>query len=56
MQMAKAGELLVSGTVYDQIHGLLPAGRVAARGNVALRGKSEATPVYAIALAQANPG
>jgi class 3 adenylate cyclase len=56
MQMAKAGELLVSGTVYDQIHGLLPAGRVEARGNIALRGKSEATPVYAIELAKAKPG
>jgi adenylate cyclase len=56
MQMAKAGELLVSGTVYDQIQGLLPAERVAARGNIALRGKSEATPVYAIELADAKVG
>lgn len=53
-QMAKAGELLVSGTVYDEIHALLPADRVAARGNIALRGKSEATPVYAIELADAK--
>jgi class 3 adenylate cyclase len=51
MQMARAGELLVSGTVYDQIKELVPAGKAASRGNVALRGKSEMTPVYAIELA-----
>jgi class 3 adenylate cyclase len=53
-QMAKAGELLVSGTVYEEIQGLLPASGVSSRGNVALRGKSEATPVYAIELANAR--
>jgi class 3 adenylate cyclase len=53
--MAKAGELLMSGTVYDEIHGLLPADRVSARGQVALRGKSEPTPVYAVDLAGAKP-
>jgi class 3 adenylate cyclase len=51
MQMARAGELLVSGTVYQEIRDLVPAEKVAARGNVALRGKSEMTPVYAIELA-----
>jgi class 3 adenylate cyclase len=51
MQMAKAGELLVSGPVYDEIRGLVPATSVASRGNIALRGKSEATAVYSIELA-----
>jgi class 3 adenylate cyclase len=51
MQMAHAGELLVSGPVYEQIRPLVPASSVAARGNVALRGKSEATAVYSIELA-----
>src|SRR5204863_7293587 len=54
MQMARAGELLVSGTVYDPIRELVPSASVAARGNVALRGKTEATPVYAIELASAK--
>ena len=53
-QMAKAGELLISGTVYDEIESLLPANRVSARGKVALRGKSEPTPVYAVELADAK--
>jgi adenylate cyclase len=52
MQMARAGELLVSGTVYDSIRELVPAGSVASRGQVPLRGKSEATPVYSIELAK----
>jgi class 3 adenylate cyclase len=51
MQMARGGELLVSGTVYDAIRELVPSGSVASRGKVALRGKSEATPVYSIELA-----
>ena len=54
MQMARAGELLVSGTVYEEIRGLVAGRKVAARGNVALRGKSEMTPVYAIELAAAK--
>ncbi len=53
MQMAKAGELLVSGAVYDAVRQALPEHGVAARGNVALRGKAEATPVYSIQLAEA---
>ena len=52
MQMARAGELLVSGTVYDAIRDLVPADSVASRGNVALCGKAEATPVYSIELAK----
>jgi len=54
MQMARAGELLVSGTVYDAIRELVPSATVASRGNVALRGKTEATPVYSIELASAR--
>jgi class 3 adenylate cyclase len=49
-QMAKAGEVLVSGTVYGAIRDVVPAGRVEPRGDVALRGKSEAIPVYSIRL------
>jgi class 3 adenylate cyclase len=50
MQMARAGELLVSGPVYEEIRTLVPSASVAARGNIALRGKSEATAVYSIEL------
>lgn len=54
MQMARAGELLVSGPVYEQIRALVPMASVSARGNIALRGKSEATAVYSIELAGAQ--
>jgi class 3 adenylate cyclase len=54
MQMAHAGELLVSGPVYEQIRPLVPASSVASRGNIALRGKSEATAVFSIELAGAH--
>ena len=50
MQMAKASELLLSGAAYAAIRDLVPAGRVESRGEVALRGKSGATPVYSIKL------
>jgi class 3 adenylate cyclase len=50
MQMAKASELLIAGPVYEAIRGLVPAEIVQPRGDVALRGKSEAIPVYAISL------
>jgi class 3 adenylate cyclase len=52
MQMARAGELLVSGSVYDSIRALVPGGAAVSRGNVALRGKTEPTPVYSIELAR----
>ena len=48
MQMAAAGEVLVCGPVYERIRHLLPAGQVEGRGDVTLRGKSEAIPVYAV--------
>jgi class 3 adenylate cyclase len=50
MQMAKASELLVSGPAYEAIREAVPAGSVDARGDVALRGKSGAIPVYSIRL------
>ena len=50
MQMAQADEVLISGALYESIRPLLPADRVQARGEVALRGKSEATRVYSIRL------
>jgi class 3 adenylate cyclase len=52
MQMAKAGEVLISGPVFDVVRGALPAGGVVARGNIALRGKAEPTAVYGIQLAR----
>jgi class 3 adenylate cyclase len=50
MQMAQADEVLVSGALYESIRSLVPAGRVQSRGEVALRGKSEAIAVYSIKL------
>jgi class 3 adenylate cyclase len=54
MQMARAGELLVSGPIYESIAGLVPPGAAQSQGNVALRGKSEVTSVYSIQLARAR--
>jgi class 3 adenylate cyclase len=54
MQMAKASEVLISGSVYEAVRGVLPAGRVQARGDIALRGKAEPTAVYSIELAEAR--
>ncbi|HEX6265883.1 MAG TPA: response regulator [Burkholderiales bacterium] len=48
MAMAQADEVLVHGTLFEAIRDLVPAGRVEPRGDVALRGKSEPVPVYAI--------
>ena len=50
MQMAQADEVLVSGALYEAIRSLVPAGRVQSRGEVALRGKSEAIAVYSVKL------
>ena len=49
-QMAQAAEVLVSGTVYRAIEPLVAAERVQPRGDIALRGKSEAIPVYSLRL------
>ncbi|HEX2197691.1 MAG TPA: adenylate/guanylate cyclase domain-containing protein, partial [Burkholderiales bacterium] len=49
-QMASASEVLVSGPVHDAIRAALPDAGLAPRGNLALRGKSEAIPVYSLRL------
>jgi adenylate cyclase len=51
MQMAAAGEVLVCGPLYERIRHLVPAARVATRGDVTLRGKSESIPVFAVKAA-----
>ncbi|HEY9532439.1 MAG TPA: response regulator [Burkholderiales bacterium] len=48
--MAQADEVLVSGTLFDALRSLVSGRRVEPRGDVALRGKSEPVPVYAIRL------
>jgi class 3 adenylate cyclase len=55
MQMAAAGEILVCGPVYERISHLLQAGSVEERGNVTLRGKSEAIPVFAVKAGVREP-
>lgn len=48
VQAAKAGEILVSGAVYDAIRAMLPAGSARSQGKVPLRGKSGTIAVYSI--------
>lgn len=48
MELAAAGEILVCGSFYQRIHHLLREHRVEGRGDVTLRGKTEAIPVFAI--------
>jgi class 3 adenylate cyclase len=50
MQLAQANEVLISGALYESIRELVAEHRVEPRGDVALRGKSEAIPVYSIKL------
>jgi class 3 adenylate cyclase len=50
MQMAGADEVLVTAQLYDSIRPLLAAQRVQPRGEVALRGKTEAVEVYSVRL------
>jgi class 3 adenylate cyclase len=50
MQMAKAGELLLSGAAYEEVRPLVAESRVESRGDVALRGKAGTTSVYSIKL------
>lgn len=50
MQIARADEVLVSGSLYEAIRPLLPAQGVECRGEVALRGKSGTLQVYSIRL------
>ena len=50
MQMAQSDEVLLSEAFYESVRPLLPADRVQARGEVALRGKSTAIRVYSVKL------
>jgi len=50
METARASEVLVAGPAYEAIREAVAAERVEARGEVALRGKGGATPVYSISL------
>jgi adenylate cyclase len=50
MQLAQANEVLISGALYESIRELVAGHRVEPRGDVALRGKAEATAVYSIRL------
>jgi class 3 adenylate cyclase len=55
MQLAAAGEVLVCGPVYERIRHQLSGYRVAERGDVALRGRSQHIAVYAVqAMADAT--
>jgi len=51
MQMAAAGEVLICGPVFERIRRLLSGHRVDGRGDVALRGRSEPIPVFAVQAA-----
>lgn len=48
MQMAAAGEVLVCGPVFERIRHLVPTHQVEGRGDVALRGRTEPLPVFAV--------
>ena len=48
MQMAASDEVLVCGAVYEALRSIVPAAAVEARGDVTLRGRSAAIPVYAL--------
>lgn len=56
MQMAGPNELLVCAGIYDRIASLVPADRIEARGEVALRGKSDAIRVYCLKGPPGAPG
>ena len=53
MQMAASNEVLVCGAVYEELRGIVPAAAVEARGDVTLRGRSVAIPVYALKVGAA---
>ncbi|MGD9953865.1 MAG: adenylate/guanylate cyclase domain-containing protein [Burkholderiales bacterium] len=48
MEVAAAGEIVVCGPYYDSIRHLIHGHRVEGRGDVTLRGRSAAVPVFAI--------
>ena len=51
MQLAAAGEVLLCGPMYERIRHLVSGHTVEGRGDVTLRGRSEAIPVYAVRAA-----
>ena len=50
MQMAKAGEVLLTGPVHEKIRESLAPSAAVPKGNVALRGKREPIQVYSVQL------
>ena len=48
MQVAGANEILICGRVYEAVRDLLPAGTIAPRGDISLRGKTESVPVFSV--------
>src|SRR5712692_9173513 len=50
VQAAQAGEILVSGAVYESVRAMVPAGAAQARRDMALRGKAGETSIYSIRL------
>ena len=50
VHMARAGEVLIAGPVYQAIGALIPAGAAEPLGDIALRGKAEATAVFSVRL------
>jgi len=53
MQMARAGELLCSGSVYQLIRDAVAPLPIVSKGKLALRGKLEPMPVYSVELGSA---
>ena len=50
VQSARAGEILVTGPVYESIRNMVPAGAAKSQGDVPLRGKSGTTSVWSITV------
>jgi class 3 adenylate cyclase len=50
VQAAQAGEILVSGAVYESVRAMVPAGAAQAQRDMALRGKAGETSIYSIRL------
>lgn len=48
IQLAKPGEVLVCGRVYEEVSSVVHDEQVESRGNVTLRGRSEPIPVYSV--------
>ena len=50
VQAAQAGEILVSGVVYESVRAMVPAGATQTQRDMALRGKAGETSIYSIRL------